>query len=224
MEELLGILELLTADGHTAFDDLTGFEPDEDIKRIIEVSKSLEQDDDLVADANTGWITRGALRVVNAVKDMNVYIEQPCKSLDECLTVRRHTNLPFVIDELITGVHPLIDAYKKNAMDNVNIKISRVGGLTKAKLLRDICESLGIAMTLEDSWGGDITTAAITAIAGSTNPEHYFSSTDFNSYNDLSICENPIKSVNGFISVSGQPGLGVDVNKKLLGEPVLIVK
>ncbi len=46
-------------------------------------------------------------------------------------------------------------------MDVVNIKISKFGGLTKARQARDLCVSLGIAMTIEDSWGGDITTAAI---------------------------------------------------------------
>ena len=42
------------------------------------------------------------------------------------------------------------------AMDVVNIKISKFGGLTKARQARDLCVSLGIAMTIEDSWGGDI--------------------------------------------------------------------
>ena len=45
--------------------------------------------------------------------------------------------------------------------DVVNLKISKLGGLTKTKQLRDLCVSLGIGMTLEDSWGGDIVTAAI---------------------------------------------------------------
>ena len=46
-------------------------------------------------------------------------------------------------------------------IDAINLKISKVGGLTKARQIRDLCVSLGIAMTIEDSWGGDIITAAI---------------------------------------------------------------
>ncbi len=53
------------------------------------------------------------------------------------------------------------------AMDVVNIKISKFGGLTQARQARDLCVSLGIAMTLEDSWGGDVTTAAIAHLAHS---------------------------------------------------------
>ena len=41
---------------------------------------------------------------------------------------------------------------------------------------------MGIAMTLEDTWGGDIVTAAIAHLAHSTPPEFLFTATDFNSY------------------------------------------
>ncbi len=37
---------------------------------------------------------------------------------------------------------------------DANLKISKLGGLTKTKQVRDLCVSMGIAMTLEDSWGG----------------------------------------------------------------------
>ena len=56
-------------------------------------------------------------------------------------------------------------------MDVVNLKISKLGGLTKLKQARDLCIDLGIAMTVEDSWGGDIVTAAIASLAHSTPPE-----------------------------------------------------
>ena len=74
-------------------------------------------------------------------------------------------------------------------MDVVNIKISKFGGLTKARQARDLCVSLGIAMTIEDSWGGDVDTAAIAHLAHSTPPEFLFTSTDFNSYVTVSTAE-----------------------------------
>jgi L-alanine-DL-glutamate epimerase-like enolase superfamily enzyme len=108
-------------------------------------------------------------------------------------------------------------------MDVVNIKISRVGGLTKAKQVRDLCETLGIAMTLEDSWGGDVTTAAIAHFAGSTRPEFVFSSTDFNSYNDTSIATDAPRRENGRLRVPSGPGLGISVDEGKLGTPVVTV-
>jgi L-alanine-DL-glutamate epimerase-like enolase superfamily enzyme len=106
----------------------------------------------------------------------------------------------------------------------VNLKISRLGGLTKARLMRDLCESLGIAMTLEDSWGGDITTAAIAHLVGSTKSEFYFTSTDFNSYNDVHLAEDAPMRKEGWLEVPKGPGLGIHVDEKLLGNPLVTVR
>ena len=122
-----------------------------------------------------------------AVRDLDVYIEQPCPSYEECLTIRRRTDHPFVLDEVIDGIDMLLRANADRAMDVVNLKISKLGGLTKARQARDLCVSLGVAMTIEDSWGGDIVTAAIAHLAHSTPPELLFTSTDFNSYVTVSI-------------------------------------
>ena len=211
-------------EGYRRFQMKVGGDPDDDIARIKSVLKIIQPGDVLVADANTGWIPRHAVRVVNAVAGDDLYIEQPCISLDECLIVRDHTNLPMVLDEVIKGVESLIKAWQQRAMDVVNIKISRVGGLTRAKQARDLCESFGIAMTLEDSWGGDITTATIAHLVGSTRPDFYFTSTDFNSYNDLRLAEDAPRRDNGRLKVPTAPGLGIHVDEKALGEAVLTVK
>jgi L-alanine-DL-glutamate epimerase-like enolase superfamily enzyme len=58
----------------------------------------------MLCDANTGWKMHDALRVVNAVKHLDVYIEQPCLSYDECVSVRRMCPLPFVIDESMDDI------------------------------------------------------------------------------------------------------------------------
>ena len=164
----------------------------------------------LVADANTGWLMHDALRVVRAVRDVDVYIEQPCRSYDECLTIRRHCDHPFVLDEVIDSLDPLLRGHADRAMDVVNIKISKFGGLTKARQARDLCVSLGIAMTIEDSWGGDITTAAIAHLAHSTPPEFLFTSTDFNSYVTVSTAEGAPQRSEGRMSASLAPGLGIE--------------
>jgi L-alanine-DL-glutamate epimerase-like enolase superfamily enzyme len=168
--------------GYTRFQLKVGGDPDQDIERIRAARSVLQPTDRLVADANTGWTQHEALRVVRAVRDVDVYIEQPCLTYEECLAVRRHTDHPFVLDENVDGLDMLLRARADLAMDVVNLKISKLGGLTKTRQARDLCVSMGIAMTLEDSWGGDIITAAIAHLAHSTPQEFRFTSTDFNSY------------------------------------------
>jgi L-alanine-DL-glutamate epimerase-like enolase superfamily enzyme len=162
-----------------------------------------------------------AARVVRAVRDIDVYIEQPCLTYEECLSIRNRTDHPFVMDECIDGIEVLIRGRADRAMDVVNIKISKFGGLTRAKQARDLCVSLGIAMTIEDSWGGDITTAAIAHLAHSTPTEFLFTSTDFNSYVTVSTADGAPQRNHGRMAASKLPGLGIQPKMDVLGEPVL---
>ena len=114
------------------------------------------------------------------------------------------------------------DVYKRQ--DVVNIKIGKVGGLTRARQLRDLCVSLGIAMILEDSWGGDVTTAAIAHLAHSTPEPFRFAATDFNSYVTVSTAEGAPRRVNGKMAASIEPGLGIRPRLEVLGPPVLTVE
>lgn len=207
-------------EGYRRFQLKVGGDPNEDIERIRAVREVLEPGDKLVADANTGWKMHEAARVVNAVGDVDVYIEQPCPTYEECLAIRRRTPLPFVLDEVIDSVGMILRGAADGAMDAVNIKISKFGGLTRAKQARDLCVSLGIAMTVEDSWGGDIVTAAIAHLAHSTPTELLFTSTDFNSYVTQSIADGAPQRVDGRMAAAEEPGLGVRPKLDVLGEAV----
>jgi L-alanine-DL-glutamate epimerase-like enolase superfamily enzyme len=205
------------AEGYTRFQLKVGGDPDTDITRIRQVSQTLQAGDRLVADANTGWTQHEAIRVVRAVQDVDVYIEQPCLTYEECLAVRRNTTHPFVLDENVDSLEMLLRAKSDLAMDVVNLKISKLGGLTKTRQVRDLCVSMGIAMTLEDSWGGDITTAAIAHLAHSTPEEYRFTSTDFNSYVTVSTADGAPRREHGFMQASNRPGLGVTPRQDVIG-------
>jgi cis-L-3-hydroxyproline dehydratase len=211
------------AEGYTKFQLKVGGDPDTDIDRITAAAAQLRPGDVLIADANTGWTQHQAMRVVNAVRNVDVYIEQPCLRYEECLAVRRHTNRPFVLDEVIDDITMVLRGHHDLAMDVINLKISKVGGLTKARQIRDLCLSLGIAMTIEDSWGGDIITAAIAHLAQSTPPELLFSTTDFNSYVTVSLATGAPQRTHGRMSASTAPGLGITPRMDILGAPVFAV-
>jgi len=220
-ERMAEKVALYRAEGYRKFQLKVGGEPDTDIARIKAVAAELRTGDVLVADANTGWLPHQAARVVRAVDALDVYIEQPCLSYEECLSIRRRTGHPFVLDESVDSIPMLLRAHADQAMDVVNIKISKLGGLTPARQVRDLCVAMGIAMTIEDSWGGDITTAAIAHLAHSTPERFRFSATDFNSYVTVPIAEGAPKRVRGRMKASSSPGLGVTPIMAALGAPVL---
>ncbi len=223
-ETMAGKVSGYRSEGYRKFQLKVGGDPETDIERIRAVSAELQRGDVLIADANTGWLMHQATRVVRAVKDIDVYIEQPCETFEECYSIRKLTDHPFVLDENIDGLPILLRANSMQAMDVVNIKISKFGGLTKARQARDLCVSLGIAMTIEDSWGGDIVTAAISHLAHSTPTELLFSSTDFNSYVTVSIADGAPQRNEGKLAASTSPGLGITPKMEALGEALFATK
>jgi L-alanine-DL-glutamate epimerase-like enolase superfamily enzyme len=214
---------LYRAQGYTKFQLKVGGDPDTDIERIHQCAAKLQRGDVLIADANTGWTQHQALRVADAVRAVDVYIEQPCATYAECLVVRRHTNRPFVLDEVVDSLAMVVEGVRDQAMDVINLKISKVGGLTRARQIRDLCVSLGIALTIEDTWGGDIVTAAIAHLAQSTPPEYLFTATDFNSYVTVSNATGAPRRQNGRMAAPTLPGLGVEPRWEALGKPVISV-
>ena len=211
------------AEGYTKFQLKVGGTPADDVSRVKECRSALKPRDVLVADANTGWTQHQAIWVADAIRSTDVYIEQPCQTYEECLAVRSHTDRPIVLDEVMDSLTMVSRGVNDRAMDVVNLKISKVGGLTKAREIRDYCVRSGIALTIEDTWGGDIVTAAIAALAHSTPPEYMFSTTDLNSYVTRSIARNAPKRRQGRMKAPTGRGLGIEPRMDVLGKPVFVV-
>ena len=206
--------------GFKQFQMKVGAGADSDIERIHAVTAELRPGSVLGADANTGWLQHEAIRVVRAVRDVDVYIEQPCLSYEECLAVRRHCDHPMILDECMDSLQALMQGFRDNAMDLINLKINRVGGLTRARQFRDLCISKGIPMTVEDAWGSDIATAAIAHLAHSLPTEFHFQSSAFHEYTNIEVAKGGPIIEDGYMSVSDSPGLGVEPNMEVLGDPV----
>ena len=208
------------SEGYRRFQLKVGGDVETDIERIRAVGAEMKSGEVLVADANTGWLAHEALRVARGVRDVDVYIEQPCATYEECLSVRRRIDHPFVLDECIDSVDSLVRAYADGAADAVNLKISKLGGLTRARQARDLGVALGLGLTIEDTWGGDIVTAAIAHLAHSTPPRNLFTATDFNSYVTVSIAEDAPTRTGGRMTAPEGPGLGIRPRMDVLGDPV----
>ena len=125
-------------------------------------------EDIVIADANGGWRLQDAVVAARLLEGLDrVFFEQPCPTLEECLYVRQRTTLPMVLDEVITDAPAFLRAFHAGGMEAINLKISKLGGLTRARQIRELAETLGIRLTIEDTWGGDLVTAAVSHLAAS---------------------------------------------------------
>ena len=169
----------------------------------------------IIADANGGWRLQDATIAARALEGLDrVLFEQPCPTLEECLIVRERTTLPMILDEVITDVNALLRA--RPAIDGINLKIGRVGGLTKAKQLRDLALALGLRVTIEDSWGGDVTSAAVAHLAASTAPAQLLMASFMNDWTAEHIAGHQPRSANGRGRAPSGAGLGITVDDSLL--------
>lgn len=209
------------AEGIHNFQLKLGDDPRKDVERVRVVAERASAGDTIVADANCGWRSQDAVIAARLLENLDhVLYEQPCPTLEECLLVRQRTTLPMVLDEVITDVATLLRAHAANAMEQINLKVGRVGGLTKAKQIRDLCETLGIRMTIEDTWGGDVTTAAVAHLAASTAPEAFFAASFMNDWVLERIAGHHPRSDNGYGVLPEGPGLGIRVDTSVLGPPI----
>jgi L-alanine-DL-glutamate epimerase-like enolase superfamily enzyme len=201
-----------------------GADPHEDAERARRVVAETGADDLVVADANGGWRLRDAVVAARLLEGLDrLLFEQPCPTLEECLQVRERTTLPMVLDESIVDVQTLLRAHAARAMEAFNLKISKVGGLTRAKLMRDLAQELGLSFTIEDTWGGDLVSAAVAHLAASSRPESVLTVSFMNDWTNEHVAGYAPRSENGFGAAPSGPGLGIDVDLDRLGEPLSVV-
>ncbi len=219
-EQMAADIERHRAAGIHHFQLKLGGDPDEDVARARAAVEATSDGDLVVGDVNRGWSLGDALHAALALDGLpRFWLEQPCATLEECFRVAARARLPLILDESIVDVETLLRAWNAGAMVGFNLKLSRVGGLTKARALRDLGAGLGLNVSVEDSWGGDLTTAAVSHLAAST-PSGTLGMVSFmNDWTNERLAGHQPRSVNGVGAAPRQPGLGIEIDEEKLGEP-----
>ena len=114
----------------------------------------------------------------------------------------------------------MLRAVREGGAGAFNLKVSKVGGLTKAKLMRDLAQDLGVQVTIEDTWGGDIVSATSAHLAASTRPEALLTVSFMNDWTNEHVAGYQPRSERGFGTAPVGHGLGIDVDTTVLGVPV----
>lgn len=212
------------AEGYRRLQVKVGGDPRIDVERLTAVRDAVGPDFTLFCDANGGW-TRGDARLfLAAVGEQAFHMEQPCMAYEDCAALRTHCAQPMVLDESIDGLPALLRAHHDGVADGVTIKIARVGGVGKAARLRDICVDLKLPVTVEDTGGAEIDTAAMAHLSLSTPDELRLHTVDFHNWVTIGHGRGLPPCRDGKMAAPDGPGLGIEVDVAALGEPFVEAK
>lgn len=116
----------------------------------------------------------------------------------------------------------LLRAHGDGLIDGITIKIARVGGVSRARLLRDVAVDLGLQVTIEDTGGAQIDTAAIAHLSLGTPPSSRTHTVDFHNWVTVANGTGDLLCEGGTMSAPTGPGLGIDVHQQALGQPLFV--
>ena len=186
--------------------------PSLDAARITAVLADRQPGEWFLADCNNGLSVEHALRLFELLpKGLDFVLEAPCATWRETLAVRAKCPYPIMLDELVQSDADVVEAIAQNACDGINLKISKQGGLTRSRAQRDMARAAGMTVSIQDTWGSDISRAAIQHLACSTPKSMVRYALDTRPLVGLSLGEcDPFA-----------PGLGIEPSMAELGKPLV---
>lgn len=198
-----------------------GDDPIVDARRVLAVRDEVGEDVVIFADANCGFSLSAARRFVGGLGDgAGILLEQPCATLAECAALRSSWAGPMVMDETITSLAALLEAHRLQVADGITVKLTRVGGITPAALIRDVAVGLGIGVTVEDASGCNLADMTFAHMNASTPAPWRVHSVDFDSWVTVRHVTGPMARVGDVLRPSvDAPGFGLTLDEDVVGDP-----
>ncbi|MGM9987866.1 MAG: o-succinylbenzoate synthase [Bacillaceae bacterium] len=192
------------------------------IKAVREVYPSIP----LMADANSAYTLQDINRL-KALDDYNLMmIEQPLSHNDiiDHAYLQSQLHTPICLDESIHSAEDARKAIQLGSCKIINIKIGRVGGLTEAKKIHDLCQQYNIPLWcggMMESGIGRAHNIAITTLPNFTLPGDTAGSA---LYWHEDIIDPEVVAINGTIIVPTSPGIGYKPNYERIEKYTLYKK
>ncbi|MTD39085.1 dipeptide epimerase [Erwinia sp. CPCC 100877] len=123
----------------------TGFAAD--IARVKTIREAVGNQINLRLDANQGWNPKEAVRTIQQLEPYNIeLVEQPVPShnIEGLAYVTSQVATPIMSDESCFNSKDALHLIKTHAVDFVNIKLMKCGGIHEALKINSICEAAGI--------------------------------------------------------------------------------
>ena len=221
VEETRQVIDRYRQRGYIAHSVKIGGDVARDIARIRDVEALKTDADIMLYDVNRGWTRQQALRVMSAVEDLNVMVEQPCETLDDIAAISHKHSTPVSVDESLVTLQDATRIARDGVAEIFGIKLNRVGGLTKAARMRDVALAHGIDMFVMATGGSvlaDTEALHLAATIPDANCYAVWACQDMLTV-DIAGGRGP-RNKDGHLHLPEAPGLGVHPDEEALGTPI----
>lgn len=222
--EMRRTIERYRARGYRIHSAKVGGSVSRDIETVEYLAAHMADGESLTIDANRAWRPDQAIRVMRATEHIDAYFEQPCESYEQSLQVRRATRQPILLDEIIHNFEDLVRAHRDRACEGIGLKPIRIGGLTKAKRIRDFCVEAGWLINTEDTGGTALADTAAVHLAQATPARNRRGTWLCHEMLSVDPAIGGARNLGGVTRAPDLPGLGVEPDPGVLGEPVAVYR
>ncbi len=191
-----------------------GESPEKDVARLQAVRAAVGPDISLRIDANQGWTPGDAVRSLRALEQFHIqFCEQPVAAWDWAgmKFVRDRVGIPIMADESVHVAHDLIEGIRRDAIDMVNIKLMKAGGLMQAARIAQIAEAANLRCMLGCMQETRLGLTAAAHVVVSQQSIHY---ADLDAF--LVHSSDPViggmEVKDGMVGLPQLPGLGLDMD------------
>jgi len=174
-KRIMNLLEKKVKEGYCKFKLKCGHNYKHDMNMIKRISDTFGKSIDLALDVNHALTLPNAIRLLEFAKQHDVaMVEEPClnQTFSDIAEIRRISGLSIMLDESVKNITDLEQAIENNAIDILNIKLGRIGGLEKLQPILSCCRKYDIPIYFGHS--GELSTGIIYSIlAAITAIENY---------------------------------------------------
>lgn len=190
--------------------------PEQEVAGLLALAKAFPGAP-LRIDPNGNWTVPTSLKVVEQLRGVLEYYEDPAPGLDGMAAVAAACDVPLATNMVVTD----LKEFRRNAEMGCPVKIVLSdhhywGGLRATQRLALMCETFGLGLSMHSNSHLGISLTAMTHLAASVPQLSYACDTHYPWQDDEVVQGGRLKFDDGSLRVPTTPGLGVSIDREAL--------
>lgn len=214
--------------GFKALKVKVGVNVDKDIERVRLIRGAVGENVQIRIDANQGWTPKQAIKILNKIEKFNIqFAEQPvpAENLKGLIEVKKKSPIPIMADESVHSPEDALRLIQAEAVDLINIKLMKSGGILKGRKIAAIAEAAGIPCMVGCMGESEIGIAAGAHLAAAVKNIQYADLDSDLLMKDKLVKKGGTKVKGSMRTFTKNHGLGIkELNDKKLGKTLKVYR